>query len=165
MNELTSHPAAAAPTSIVADDVLVLERFLPYRLSVLTNTVSRAIAREYGQRFGLSIPQWRVMAVLGRFPDRSANAVAERTAMDKVMVSRAVAGMVRAGRVVRRADPGDRRRSVLRLSEAGRAIYAQIVPLARRYEAQLHDALSPAERAALDTILDKLTTVGRDLTA
>lgn len=164
MNHQSGHPVAEAQTSTANDEVLVLERFLPYRLSVLTNTVSRAIAREYGQCFGLSIPQWRVMAVLARFPDLSANEVAERTAMDKVMVSRAVAGMVRDGRVQRQAASDDRRRSVLRLSDAGRAVYGEIVPLARRYEARLLAELSADERRALDTILDRLTATGRRFT-
>ena len=73
-----------------AGDDLHLDRFIPYRLSVLTNTVSMIIAGAYEREFGLSIPQWRVIAVLARYPDLSAVEVAERTAMDKVAVSRAV---------------------------------------------------------------------------
>src|ERR1700754_4084535 len=71
-------------------DRLHLEHFVPYRLSVLTNIVSMSIAEAYEREFGLSIPQWRVIAVLARYPDLSAIEVAERTAMDKVAVSRAV---------------------------------------------------------------------------
>src|ERR1043166_3181537 len=94
--------AAAAETR------LDLARFLPYRLSVLTNRVSSAIARHYSERFGLSIPEWRVMAVLGSVSDLSAREVASRTAMDKVQVSRAVASLLKARRVQRKTDPGDR---------------------------------------------------------
>ena len=79
--------------------VLELEGFLPYRLSVLSNTVSQAIAAEYEQRFGLSVTEWRVMAVLGRYTGISAREVAERTAMDKVAVSRAVARLLESGRI------------------------------------------------------------------
>src|ERR1043166_3536149 len=75
---------------------LDLPRFLPYRLSVLTNRVSSAIARHYSERFGLSIPEWRVMAVLGSVSDLSAREVASRTAIDKVQVSRAVASLLKA---------------------------------------------------------------------
>ena len=78
--------------------ILDLERFLPYRLSVLSNTVSHAIAEMYGERYQLSVTQWRVLAVVGRFPDLSAVEVAERTKMDKVAVSRAVAELIRDGR-------------------------------------------------------------------
>ena len=67
---------------------------MPYRLSVLTNIVSMSIAEAYEREFGLTIPQWRVIAVLARYPDLSAIEVAERTAMDKVAVSRAVQGLL-----------------------------------------------------------------------
>lgn len=135
---------------------LDLERFLPYRLSVLANRVSRALAQVYQDRFGLSVPQWRVVAVLARFPGLSASDVAEKTAMDKVMVSRAVAGLIRQGRVLRRLDAADRRRSALRLSAKGLAVYGEIAPVALAYERELLAALSPAERAALDRLLAAL---------
>ena len=135
---------------------LVLEDFLPYRLSVLTNRISHAIAREYGARFGLSIAEWRVMAVLGRFAPASANEVSERTAMDKVRVSRAVARLKRSGLIVAATDKADRRRSALRLSGPGRRIYRRIVPLALGLEAELIGALTPTERATLDGLLAKL---------
>ena len=135
---------------------LELDRFLPYRLSVLSNAISAAIAREYATRFELSVTEWRVMAVLGLTPGLSASEVAERTAMDKVAVSRAVARLIAVGRVERELHGLDRRRSVLRLSEAGFAIYDQVVPIARGHERQLLAQLSTTERAALDRILDKL---------
>lgn len=152
------HPFAAPE-----DDVLALERFLPYRLSVLANTVSRALARQYQERFGLNIPQWRVMAVLGRFPDLSANEVAEKTAMDKVMVSRAVAGLLQDGRLERRLSPTDRRRSSLRLSRDGHRVYAQIVPLAQAYERALVEALGPEDMSAMDRAIDRLLSAGQSI--
>ena len=78
---------------------LILEEFLPYRLSILSNTVSSSIASTYEKRFGLSIPEWRVIAVLGRFPGISAVEVAQRTMMDKVAVSRAVSKLIKRGRI------------------------------------------------------------------
>ncbi len=144
---------------------LLLERFLPYRLSVLTNTVSRALARSYEERFGLSISQWRVIAVLGRDSPLSAGAVAERTVMDKVSVSRAVNALAAEGRVVRSTDRADRRRQLLRLTPRGRAVYRRIVPLARRYEAKLLATLDRRERAALDRLLARLTDRARSLEA
>ena len=72
-----------------AHPTLDLDHFLPYRLSVLSNRISSAIAREYSQRFALGVTEWRVMAVLARYPGLSASKVALRTAMDKVAVSRA----------------------------------------------------------------------------
>jgi len=135
---------------------LELQNFLPYRLSVLSNRTSDAIAREYSQRFSLSVTEWRVMAVLGRYPELSANQVAQRTAMDKVAVSRAVAKLLDTGRLLREFDEDDRRRSVLRLSEAGYAIYDQIVPLALGFERQLLGDMDATERALLFRLLDRL---------
>ena len=88
--------------------------------------ISNAIARSYERRFRLSVPEWRVMAVLGRFGPLSANGVAEKTQMDKVRVSRAVTRLVAAGRVSRRVDHADRRRSVLALTAAGDAIHREL---------------------------------------
>jgi DNA-binding MarR family transcriptional regulator len=135
---------------------LELERFLPYRLSVLTNRISTAIARVYVRRFGLTVPEWRVMAVLGRFGGMSANAVCERTAMDKVRVSRAVARLAASGRLDRRIDDADRRRALLELTSQGRAVYAEIGPLALAVEARLLAHLGPADRADLARLLLKL---------
>ena len=136
--------------------ILELESFLPYRLSVLANRVSAAIAADYAERFDLTIPEWRVMAALGRFPGLSAAEVASFTAMDKVAVSRAVARLIAAKRLLRGVAAEDRRRSVLRLSPAGERIYRQIVPLARRHESRLAAELSEPERRELDRLLDKL---------
>ena len=134
-------------------DLLDLEHFLPYRLSVLSNRISQQIARLYADRFGLGITEWRVLAVLGRHPGLSARDVAERTAMDKVAVSRAIASLVEAGRIARDTAGDDRRRSVLQLSPAGDAIYREVAPLALAYQARLLDGLAPDERAALDHLL------------
>ena len=138
------------------ETALQLDRFIPYRLSVLTNTVSMVIANAYEREFGLSIPQWRVMAVLARYPDLSAVEVAERTAMDKVAVSRAIQGLLDDKRVLRAFDKGDRRRSILRLSAAGQAVYTRVAPMALRYEAELLSALSPTDQRTLDRLLARL---------
>lgn len=135
---------------------LRLEAFLPYRLSVLSNTISNAIAGAYAARYKLTIPQWRVMAVLGLEPGLSAAQVAQRTAMDKVAVSRAISGLLRSRRVLRSFADVDRRRSVLKLSRAGEEVYWQVIPLARRYEQQLLADLSAEERAQLDSLTRRL---------
>ena len=135
---------------------LDLEHFLPYRLSVLSNRISSAIAREYSQRFGLGVTEWRVMAILGRYPGLSANQVAQRTAMDKVAVSRAVARLLEAGRLLRSFDDDDRRRSVLHLSDVGYAVYDQVAPLALAFEKHVLDDMPADERALLFRLLDRL---------
>jgi DNA-binding MarR family transcriptional regulator len=135
---------------------LDLDRFVPYRLSVLTNRVSGAIARHYSERFDLSIPEWRVMAVLGQTPALSAREVAARTAMDKVQVSRAVASLMRARRVARSVDAKDGRIMRLSLTRQGKAIYDEIVPLALHLEELFLAALSTEERKTFDHLMAKL---------
>jgi DNA-binding MarR family transcriptional regulator len=135
---------------------LDLERFLPFRLSVLANRLTRAVARVYMQRFHLSAPEWRTMAVLGLYGAMSANSVVERTAMDKVRVSRAVARLLAAGRITRRTDIEDRRRAILDLTPKGRADYDQIVPMVLAVESELLSELGGEERAMLDQIMRKL---------
>jgi DNA-binding MarR family transcriptional regulator len=139
-----------------ATEPLDLERFLPFRLSVLANRVTRAVARVYARRFQLSAPEWRTMAVLGRFGPMTANSVVERTAMDKVRVSRAVARLLARNRVSRRTDPEDRRRAILDLTPEGRLVYAKVVPLVLAVENELLSDLEPAERTVLETVVRKL---------
>jgi DNA-binding MarR family transcriptional regulator len=135
---------------------LELERFLPYRLSVLSNRVSSAIERVYGDRFGVGVTEWRVMAVLGHQPRLSAGEVASRTAMDKVAVSRAVTGLVERGLVEREVHDDDRRRSVLALSPQGRAVHDQIVPMALAFEQRVLGGMDADERDLLFRLLDRL---------
>ena len=136
--------------------VIRLEAFLPYRLSVLANRASRALARRYRERFDLTIPEWRVMAVLGWKEELSAGEIAERTAMDKVKVSRAIAALERRGLLARRRDPRDRRVSRHRLTPAGRAVCGQVARLAGRFEDRLLEVLSEEERELLFALLDRL---------
>jgi DNA-binding MarR family transcriptional regulator len=137
--------------------LIKLETFLPYRLSVLANVTSNAIAAAYEERFGLTIPEWRVIAVLMRHPGLSAREVAEKSRMDAVAVSRAVNRLLRAGRLRRAVAADDRRRSILQVSAAGAAVYRGVAPLALEFERALLDTLSNDERAALDRLLGVLT--------
>lgn len=134
-----------------------LEQFLPYRLSVLTNTVSQGVARRYRDRFGIGIIEWRILAVLGRFPGLTASEVVERTAMDKVAISRGVKSLAAKGLLERLADAGDRRRQRLFITPGkGRRVLDEVIPMARDYEQQLLRPLSVAELATLSNLLAKL---------
>lgn len=137
-------------------ETLLLADFLPYRLSVLSNRISRSIADRYEERFQLTLPEWRVMAVLGEEPDLSAGQVADRTAMDKVAVSRAVNKLLEAGRIERHFSNEDRRRSVIALSGEGQKIYHEIIPIALGYEAKLLEHISEEEKLQLDSLITKL---------
>lgn len=143
---------------------LELDQFVPFRLSVLSNRVSGAIARQYTERFGLTMAEWRVMAVLGGSPGISARDLAERTGMDKVQVSRAVANLVKKKRIARRADAADGRMMRLALTPKGEAIYGEIVPMAKKMEAEFLAALDPSERATLNRLLKTLSQQAESLT-
>jgi DNA-binding MarR family transcriptional regulator len=97
------------------------------------------------------------MAVLGQTPGMSARDVAQRTAMDKVQVSRAVASLVDARRVNREGDETDGRVTRLSLTAKGQAIYDEVVPLALHLEEVFLAALTPDERKTLNRLMDKLT--------
>lgn len=133
-----------------------LGKYLPFRLTVLSNRLTRRVARFYGEQFKLSAPEWRTMAVLGQQGAMSANSVIVQTTMDKVRVSRAVAKLLKAGLITREADPADRRRAILDLTAPGREIYSQVVPLVQTIEAEIVAELSAPERAILDNALNKI---------
>lgn len=146
------------PHAVHAKPPLVLElpQFLPYRLSVLSNRISQSIAHLYDRRFGLAMTEWRVMAIVGRYPDLSANEVAQRSAMDKVAVSRAVARLLERGLLSRQIHQNDRRRSMLALSAEGMRIYDEVAPLALELEQRLLAGMSAEERTLLFGLLDRL---------
>lgn len=154
--------ASAKPKSRPAER-LVLEDFLPYRLSILSNRVSRAIAARYAKTFDLTIPEWRIIAVLGRRPGLTAKEVAEATEMDKVAVSRAVSKLVDSKRVAARADREDARRQILSLTAQGESVHARIAPIALASEQKLLASLSMRERELLDALLDRLLEASRGL--
>ncbi len=142
-------------------DELKLENFMPYRLSVLSNTISTTVARAYDKRFKVSIPEWRVIAILGRFPGLSAVEVAERTMMDKVAVSRAVTKLIKKGRIDREFADADKRRSILNLSEDGKKLHDEIAELALAFERDLLEGLSEEELEQLNKIMERLMARAR----
>jgi len=137
-------------------DLLHLEAFMPYRLAVLATLVSDSFSTTYGDRFGLTIPQWRVMAAVGHSPGSSASKICTYANLDKVQVSRAVAELVQRGLVRRDIDETDRRNMMLSFTAKGWRIYEDIVPVAREYEKRLLDGLSDTERSELDRLITKL---------
>ncbi|MBL9034556.1 MAG: MarR family transcriptional regulator [Rhodospirillaceae bacterium] len=133
-----------------------MEEFLPYRLSVLANRLSRTFARRYQDEFGISIAEWRVIAVLGGFAPLSSNEIGDKTEMDKAKVSRAVAALLKAGLIAREGHPTDQRLIQLTLSRQGRRIYEAIVPRARALEMELTRGLSRQDMARIHALLDQL---------
>jgi DNA-binding MarR family transcriptional regulator len=135
---------------------LKLESFLPYRLSLLSNTVSSNIAATYQDKFGISMPEWRIMAILAEYPNISADEVCQRTRIEKSVVSRAVAKLIARHLLERSFDENDKRRSSLCLSETGLAVYDEVMPVAENFEKKLIEKLTQEERSSLSILLDKL---------
>ena len=129
---------------------------MPYRLSIVSEIVSRVFSHHYEARFSLSIPEWRVMAVLGENGAQSTQDVIERTQMDRVRVSRAVIRLVDKALVARLPHPNDQRAQRLALRPSGIAIYRDIVPLAFALQGQLLELLTEQEAALLDDLLTKV---------
>ena len=145
------------------DGGLRLDSYLPYRLSVASNAVSGLIARAYEDRFGLSIPQWRLVCVLAEDGGLTQVQIVARTVMDKVTVSRAAQGLVKRRLVGRSQNRQDARSHVLALSEAGRDLHAEIAPLALAYEAALIAGLTTDEVTLLRRLLGRLQTAAGQL--
>ncbi|MFQ3245728.1 MAG: DNA-binding MarR family transcriptional regulator [Arenicella sp.] len=136
--------------------VLTLERFLPYRLSILSNRISGVIAETYKDKFALSITEWRIMAVLGEYPGASADEVSLKVQIEKSMISRALQKLLARHLVSRELDESDRRRQNLSLTKTGLEIYQQIVPVSYDYENLLQECFSKEERDVFDSLIDRL---------
>jgi DNA-binding MarR family transcriptional regulator len=134
-----------------------LADFLPYLLSVTTNAVSDLIAREYRAAYGLKIPEWRVMAVLGDAGARTQRELVDLTRMDKVAVNRACRIMAERGLIARSPNARDGRSHHLALTPAGQAMHEAIMPHAQAIETRLFAALAPDERAQLKDLLARLS--------
>ncbi len=141
-----------------AAQALRLSDSLSFRLSVLSNTISGRIAEAYEERFGLSLWQWRVMAVLGEVEPLTASAIVERTAMDKVAVSRAVTSLERKQLLERQVSQADKRRQVVRLTGKGRSTYETIAPQVVEFERAMSISLGETDRKRLLGLLDELAS-------
>ncbi|AHE56717.1 MarR family winged helix-turn-helix transcriptional regulator [Sphingomonas sanxanigenens] len=144
-----STPASESPLLRLAD-------FTPYQLSVTSNAVSRTIADSYEAMFGLKIPEWRLMALLGEHGSATQRDLCRLSEMDKVTVSRAAQALVTRGVIERLPSAEDRRSHALALTRAGRRLYARIVPAALGMEAAVLAVLDPREVAQLKALLARL---------
>lgn len=135
---------------------LQLDDFLPFRLSVASNAVSRVIASAYESRFGLKAPEWRLIAVLAEREAFTPQAIAERTVMDKVTVSRAAQSLLARRLIERRPNAVDGRSHHLSLTDEGRRLHAVVMPLAQQFERSILESFSDAERAGLMDLLKRL---------
>src|SRR5262245_7901931 len=144
--------------------LLKLEDFLPHRLNVLSSLVSHALTRVYG-RYGIGIPEWRVLVTLGENGVMTGKAVGAETHMHKTKVSRAVAQLEQRKFVTKRANRADLRESFLSLTPAGRAVYEELAPSALEFMDRLSEVVAPADRPAFDRAMKQLTKRSAELVA
>lgn len=144
-------PAAGAATATLPMDDSIF-----FKLVRVVNLTARPFVETLGKQHRLSLNEWRVMLVLASHPGAAAQEVALHTGLDKMTVSRSIASLTRSGRVLRRDDPGDKRRGLLALSASGRRVYQRIGVGGKAREAQLFAAVSAAEQAQLGRTLDRL---------
>ena len=142
-----------------------LKEFVPYLLSITSNAVSGRIALEYRQRFGLSVPEWRVMAVLGDSGPLTQRDLTRQTVMDKVAVNRASKGLEERGLASRQPNAQDGRSHLLELTESGTRMHDEIMPLALEMERRLFARFTPEEVAHFRHLLDRVRGEVDDLDA
>lgn len=133
----------------------VLDEFLPYQLAVLAARVSREFSALYKAKFGISIPEWRVVAHLSQAGAVSVREIHERVDMDKSKVSRAASRLEAAGYVTKRINRADRRLVELALTDQGKAMIDEMTPIARAYEDEVLQRLG-ADGSAFRTAISKL---------
>jgi DNA-binding MarR family transcriptional regulator len=138
------------------DAPLKLEQFLPYRLNVVASLVSQALSRIYATRYGIGVPEWRVLVTLGQYGVMTGKAIGEHSHMHKTKVSRAVAQLEKRKLLTRRANRADLRESYLTLTPAGRAMYEDLAPIALDFTARLSAVIDPTDKAAFDRAVDRL---------
>ena len=146
----------------VSKDTLDLETFLPYRLNRLAEVVSREFARVYKERFGLTRPEWRLLATLGQHGTMTATDIGAHSSMHKTKVSRAVVSLEQRRWLIRETHQRDRRIENLTLTKAGRAAYLELVPIAREFENRLLSALAPEERRTASAGLSALEKLNQN---
>lgn len=162
---MAANPVSIEPDTVSDDAVLKLDEFLPHRLTALANCVGQALARVYVDRFGIGLPEWRVLVTLGQYGTMTGTAVGLHSQMHKTKVSRAVAELERRKLIVRRANRADMRESFLSLTANGRSIYDSLAPGAVAFASRLAEAIDPADRPAFERAIERLTERSRVLAA
>lgn len=139
-----------------ANEEFNLHEFFPYLVRVYYRAVSNSVSDLYGTLFGLSVSEWRTMAVLGPQGTLSASEIVERSSMDKVNVSRAIKKLQKTGYLKRDIDGKDKRKAVLRLTQEGRKIYLALIPMIKELESDLLDSLTSDEVEQLKSLMGKV---------
>jgi DNA-binding MarR family transcriptional regulator len=161
MNDVPAENGTALGTAAL----LKLEDFLPYRLNVVASLTSHALSRIYADRYGIGVPEWRVLVTLGQYGMMTGKAIGEHSHMHKTKVSRAVAVLEKRKLLTRKTNRADLRESLLSLTPAGVAIYQDLAPVALDFARRLSDAIEPADRMAFERAVHRLTERSATLAA
>lgn len=160
MKPLSTNPEEESITTASTDDAggakLRLDAFLPYRLAMLAEQVSQSLARLYSDRYGITNPEWRVLAALGEHGTMTSTEIGRNSRMHKTKVSRAVAELEKKSLITRETSPDDMRVAYLTLTPQGSDTYRELVPLAVRFGDRLAGGLSAEETAVLERVLTSL---------
>ena len=139
--------------------VFELERYLPYRFTVLASQLSAELAKHYKSKHGISMPEWRVLLNVGYAEHPSVRDIEQRVSLEKSKVSRAAAKLEEKGLITKKVDPQDRRLLMLDLTEEGADLLGELIPLAQQFQAELEAVLGETEGylwAALDVLSEKM---------
>jgi DNA-binding MarR family transcriptional regulator len=161
----TGGDVAADAASVAEQAPLKLEQFLPYQLNVVASLTSQALSRVYARRYGIGVPEWRVLVTLGQYGVMTGKAIGAHTHMHKTKVSRAVALLEQRKLLVRRANRDDMREAFLSLTPTGRAMYQELAPHALDFAHRLTEILVPADRDAFHRALKQITARSAQLAA
>ena len=161
MNDVSANQSAAR----AAAAPLKLEDFLPYRLNVVASLTSQALSRIYADRYGIGVPEWRVLVTLGQYGMMTGKAIGEHSHMHKTKVSRAVAVLEKRKLLTRNTNRADLRESLLSLTSAGAAIYQDLAPIALDFARRLSESIEPADRVAFERAVVRLTERSATLAA
>lgn len=139
-----------------------LHQYIPCQLATVSHAIMRSVASVLEDRFGISTPEWKVLAIIAEKPGLSAVTVAQLAEMDTVAVSRAVTKLLDRGLIDRELDSEDRRRSVLNLSAEGADLYEQVIPIAGELEARLLGDFTDDEKRVLEKVIRVLRSKSKD---
>jgi len=142
-----------------------LKNFLPYKLSILSQSVSGLIATEYESKFGLSMNQWRCLVIINSSQPITAQVISDLTLLDKMTISRTVRVLKTRQLVQTETSEKDARHRLLSLTKSGKQIYDEVIPIAKNYESRLLASLTPNEQHTLEVVMTKLLHGTRELSA
>lgn len=163
----------AARRAPAAEDILELETFFSFRVSIVAKLLDRRLSHLVGDRFGLAVAEYRVLAQITMYPKSTVRAISGRTFVDKAQVSRAVAVLEQQDLIARATPSNDRRSPVFTATRGGRALMNRIIPLRQAQERELvahlgkgrADAITESLKVLMDWLAEPMPDTDVEPTA